>query len=136
MANKTKRQAGTAGAGTQAGTGPTNLEMVRRAQAELGKGAMPLQIRAFVKDRFGQELNTNLISYYKKRLAGKGKKKRPGKKAGGQPKQQPPAEPTGQTKAPARAATGISLDDVRLVKGLVGRLGPEPLRGLIDLLSR
>ena len=141
MANKPKQKAGEGAAGTQAGTaqaqaGPSNLEMVRQAQTELGKGAMPLQIRAFVKERFGTEMNTNLISYYKKRLAGKGKKKRPGKRAGGQPRQQPAGEPVGQTKAPAAGRSGISLDDLRLVKDLVGRVGAEQLRGLIDLLAR
>src|SRR5262249_679161 len=129
MAEKTKQQAGVAGGG------PKKVEMVRRALAGLGKGAKPLQIRAFVKERFGTELDTNLISYYKKRLAGK-RKKRQGKKAGAQPKQQPAAAPAGQTKAPAAGRSGINLDDLRLVKDLVGRVGAEQLRGLIDLLAR
>ena len=72
---------------------------------------------------------------YKKTLAGK-RKKRQGKKAGAQPRQQPAAAPAGQTKAPARAATGISLDDLRLVNDLVARIGAEQFRTLIDLLAR
>src|SRR5262249_49896473 len=116
--------------------GPSNLEMVRQAQAELGKGAMPLQIRAFIKERFGQEMNTSLIGYYKKRLAGKGKKKRVGKRADGPPRQQPAPGPSVPTKAPSRTATSISLEDIQLVQGLLDRLGPEQLRGLIDLLGR
>ena len=135
---------GTEAAGAaQSQAGPKKVDMVKQALAELGKGAKPLQIRAFVKDRFGTELNTNLISYYKKTLAGKRarKKKGAGKRAGGQPQQQPAAAPPASrpavpAKAPARAPTGISLDDVRLVKELVARLGPEQLRALIDLFAK
>jgi len=131
MAEKTKQQAG------QSQAGPKKVEMVRQALAELGKGAKPLQIRAFVKDRFGAELNTNLISDYKKTLAGKRTRKKKGAapRAGGQP-EPPAAAPPAQARAPAAARPGISLDDVRLVKELVARLGPGQLRGLIDLLAR
>ena len=34
------------------------------------------------------------------------------------------------------AGRGISLDDIAAIKGLVGRVGAEPLRSLIDLLAR
>ena len=132
MAEKTKQQAG------QSQAGPKKVEMVRQALAELGKGAKPLQIRAFVKDRFGAELNTNLISYYKKTLARKRARKKKGAapKAGGQPEQQSAQVPPAQARAPAAARPGIGLDDLRLVKELVARLGPGPLRDLIDLLAR
>jgi len=133
------KQAGGGAAGAGKGqAGPKKVEMVKQALAELGKGAKPLQIRAFVKDRFGAELNTNLISYYKKTLAGKRarKKKRAGPKAGGPPGQQPAAVPPAQARAPAAARSGISLDYVRLVKDLVARIGAEQLRTLIDLLAR
>jgi len=96
-----------------------------------------LQIQAFVKNRFGTELNTNLISSYKKTLAGKrGKKKKgAGTKAHGQPRQQAVAEEESHTRTPAAALAGISLEDVRAVKDLVGRVGPDHFRTLIDLFA-
>ena len=57
--------------------GMTKLEAVRQALSELGKDAMPTQIKGFVKERFGLEMTTDHISTAKsdirRRAGGKGK---------------------------------------------------------------
>jgi hypothetical protein len=107
------------------------MDAVRRALAKIGRNAKPADIRKHILARFGMDLGTDLISTYKgdiNRKRGKGKK-------GGAKKQQAaaaaPAKP-----APRPVAKSISLEDMRLVKGLVARVGGDALKGVIDLLSR
>jgi hypothetical protein len=135
---------GTETAGQAKGNGRTKLDAVREALKEMGKTAKPLAIRDFVKTRFGMDINTGLISTYKKELAGKrkGKRKRRGAKkhaaakastkAGAAPKA---AAPAARTQA-GKGGRSISLKDVAAVKELVGRVGAEELLSLIDLLAR
>jgi len=40
-----------------------------------------------------------------------------------------------QSAKPA-AKNGITLEDIQSVKGLIGRVGADQLKGLIDVLSR
>jgi hypothetical protein len=106
-----------------AGAGPTKLDAVRRALAALGKGASREQVQAFVRDKFGYEMSTNHISNCKTKLARKRGKKGAEKEA--------PAPP-----APARERRpAMRIDDVVAVQNLVGRMGPERLRTLIDVFA-
>jgi hypothetical protein len=122
----------------------TKLEGVRRALEELGPEAMPTAIKGFVKDRFGLEMTTNHISTYKGnilRKAGVTSKPR-----GQQPATQkavtrtveakqeaaPKPRPQPSSAPPAKGANAILLKDVLTIKDLVVRLGPGPLRTLID----
>jgi hypothetical protein len=142
MANKPKQQAGEAGAGTQgAATAATTQdkvskkEAVRRALKALGKGATPSALRPWIKQQFGIEMSADHISTAKgeilRKRYGKGKKKKTADKA------KAPAHRPEKSAAPPSSVPGtVSLDDVRLVKDLVARVGPEQLRGLIDLFAR
>jgi hypothetical protein len=145
MANKPKQQAGGAGAGTQgAATAATTQdkvskkEAVRRALKALGKGATPSALRPWIKQQFGIEMSNDHISTAKGEIlrgkGGKGKTKAAGqaRTAARQPAR--PAAPL--SSGPGPAAGTVSLDDVRLVKALVARVGPGQLRGLLDLLAR
>jgi len=144
MANKPKQQAGEAGAGTQgAATAATSKDKVskkgavRRALRALGKGATPSAMRPWISQQFGIEMSADHISTAKGEiLRGKGKKRTAGK--GNEAKA---ASAVGKAAAPSSSGPGpaagtVSLDDVRLVKDLMGRVGAEPLRSLIDLLAR
>jgi len=143
MAGKTN---GAASAKAQAGS-ITKMEAVGRALGELGKTAMPLQIQKLVKERFGVVMNVSHISNCKTEIQrqAKGKKKPPVLKAVAKhppaPKNVVATKPSPQSQgkpapAPAAKAAGISLDDIRTAKELVGRVGADRLRKLIDVLSR
>jgi len=117
--------------------GITKMEGVRRALADLGGDAKPMQIQGFLREKLGIAMSTDHISTYKGVLAkkGKGKGKAARKKPGPKPAQAAaPAAPV--PREGARPAGGISLADLQAVKGLLGRLGPDQLRGLIDLLAK
>ena len=66
--------------------------------------------------------------------------KKAASKKGGAKKQQvaAPAAPAKQAARPTArsSADSISLEDARLVKELVARVGSDALKGVIDLLSR
>jgi hypothetical protein len=134
---------GQQGQGTQpAGRAPkTKMDAVKQALTKLGRRAKPTQIRAWVKAQFGMDLSNDLISTYKGEIlhkkGGKGKKKAAASKeqAGTSSKAAPPAK---QATRPAagKATAAISLDDLRVLKGLLARVGADGLKGAIDLLSR
>jgi hypothetical protein len=122
--------------GRKAGKGGiSKQEAVRRALAELGTDAKPTAIRGFVKDRFGIEMGTDHISTAKGEILRKARAQ--GTPAQARPAVQPSAQQAvpASPPAPAKAAAGqaaIPLADILAVKGLVVRLGPGPLRALID----
>ncbi len=115
-------------------SGMNKWEAVKQALAKLGNDARPLDIQRFVKTEFNIDMTTDLVSNYK----GKILRQEPG---GGKARTQgkPAAKPTAKPAAPKAAtppAGGISLKDIETIKGLVGRVGPEQLRSLVDLLAK
>jgi hypothetical protein len=125
--------------GTAKSDGMTKMEGVRRALAELGKDAKPLRIRDHLKQRFNIDISPDVVSTYKKELArraakAKGTAKPKGKPAA--PEAAAGAKPLPTAAPKAQAGKGISLGDIQAVKALVGRVGAEQLRSLVDLLAR
>jgi hypothetical protein len=129
--------------------GISKQEAVRRALAELGDDAKPTAIRGFVRDRFGIEMGTDHISTAKGEILRKARAQgtpapakpavQPSAARQAEPTQAPPAAQAPATPAaPARGAGGqaIPLDDILVVKDLVVRLGPGPLRALIDAFAK
>jgi hypothetical protein len=113
--------------------GMIKQEAVRQALAELGKDAMPTQIKGHVKERFGIAMTTAHISNAKSfvlRKAGRKGKSLAKKPASGKPQVAQPS-----SAAPTKRA-GNPLEDILTVKNLVGRLGAEPLRTLIDVFAK
>jgi hypothetical protein len=122
---------------TQAAGGVTKQEAVRRALTALGKKALASDIQKHIKDTFGLDMTIDHIYTAKSSALGKGKKK--GKKRRGKQaaSAEPAAAPSVKPAPVARAAAGgISLEDVKVVKGLLGRVGADNLKGLVDLLAR
>jgi hypothetical protein len=118
----------------------TKQEAVRRALAELGRDAMPLRIKGFVKNRYGLEMTTNHISTAKGDILRKAKSTalKPAVQQSVESKSEPdtPApRPQGQP-GPAPQAKAIGLDDIEAVKGLLERVGAPALRKLIDVMAR
>jgi hypothetical protein len=103
----------------------SKMEAVRRALAELGKDAKPLQMKEYIESHLGVEMSTDHISTYKSTLlkAGAGKKK-PGRK----PKIAPLAART-------TGKGSIDMQDIRAVKELADRIGADNVRQLVDVLS-
>jgi hypothetical protein len=134
-----------AGGGQGPKTTPTKMEAMRQALSQLGKDALPLAIQGFLKTKFGLEMTRDLISKYKSDLV---RAKSPKPKAS--PIASKPAANKEQAMkkisqpGPAAAAAppvsnstdGIDLEDIQTVKALVGRVGAEQFRKLIDLLGK
>ena len=145
MAQKQAQAGGTGqqGQGTlPTGQAPqTKMDAVKRALTTLGRKAKPTQIRAWVRSQFGMDLSNDLISTYKGEIlhkkGGKGKKTAAAKKEQtGATAKPAPAAKAALRPAAGKATAAISLDDLRVVKGLLARVGADGLKGAIDLLSR
>ena len=134
--------------------GINKLDAMRQALSELGNDAPPLTIQPFLKERFGLEMSRDYISKYKSHVVTeqrKGKKPAAKKLAVPAPAKKPaapaaakkPAAPaaaraTAAPKAETKSAPagGISLHDIEATQVLVGRVGADALKKLIDLLAR
>src|SRR5438045_942493 len=109
----------------------TKVEAVRRALKALGKDATPSKLQPYIKQTFGIDMTPAHVTTCKGVVLRK--KKKPGPK----PKVQP-LEPLVRQSAPTPAKAsrnGISLEDIQSVKGLIGRVGADQLKGLIDLMA-
>jgi hypothetical protein len=110
---------------TQAnGAGMSKMDAVRRALAEMGDDAKPLQMQGYIKSKLGIDMSADHISTYKSTLLRERAKKKPGPKTQAAP-----------TVAQTTAQGGISVDDVRAVKELADRIGSEKVRQLVEVLS-
>jgi hypothetical protein len=110
--------------------GMSKKEAVRRALQAMGKDAKPAQMQPYIKDNFGIEMSTEHISNAKSEVLREGKAK---KKPAAKPQEPQPAKAAAKV---SRVGNGVSLQDLQTVKDLVGRVGPETLRSLIELLAR
>jgi len=102
------------------GANISKMEGVRRALAKLGGDAKPLDIKAFLKEEFGIDMEPNMISNYKSTL------KSTGKSALIQ-------QPRGNVGA--GKAGGFSLEEIQAVKEVADRIGPDKLRKLAEVLT-
>jgi hypothetical protein len=109
----------------RAGEKLTNkTEAVRRALKELGPDAKPLEIQGFVKDRFGVEISTKVVSIYKAKLGKRGRRR-----------VKPKGEVAPAAPAPRAGHGEVTLADLRAVRELSDRVGARRLRELLELLS-
>src|SRR3954451_23629784 len=91
----------------------TQKAMVQAALDEKGWEAGPTELQAAIKDKFGVELASNIISNYKSVI----------KRAGG--------KTSGGGKRGRKA--GAQFSDLEAVRGLVTRLGAEQVKKLVDV---
>jgi hypothetical protein len=128
------------GTTAQAATGGiTKQEAVRRALSALGKTASAKDIQKHVKETFGLDMTIDHIYNAKSNVLAKGKKKGTRRK-GKQPAStgpgvavKPPVQPASVARQPADS---FSLEDIEVVKGLLGRVGADNLKALADLLAQ
>src|SRR5262245_62922772 len=107
-------------------------QAVELALREKGWDAKPVDLKPFIKERYGLEMTAEHITTCKSKARQKAPAKKQAPKAAVQPAPKEPAKAT--PRADGRSA-GFSLQDLQAVKGLIGRLGAGPLRQLIDLLA-
>jgi hypothetical protein len=132
---------------------PSKAQAVYLALQELGREAKRGEIREFVRGRFGIDMKPDHVSTARaealRKMAG-------GSKAA--PKEAPPAAEAGpaaprkparveqaapvaaetplrEKSSPTGGGTAVELDDLLALKALVGRVGAENLRKLIDIVG-
>jgi hypothetical protein len=107
------------------------MEAVRQAMQNMGMDAPPLEIQKFVMDKFGQDMNLNMISSYKssvRQKAGiKGRRRRRGRPT--------KAEATPSAVPGFNFHEGVPWKDLRAIKELAARIGKKGLRELVELLD-
>ena len=98
----------------------SDMEAVRRAMNELGYDTETQELHNHILARYGKDLNNNKISAYKSNLRRKAgvAKTRGGRGAG---------------RGAASNAAALRVEDVQTIKELVGRLGLDRVRELIDV---
>jgi actin-like ATPase involved in cell morphogenesis len=101
----------------------SKMEAVRRTLAKLGNDAMPAAIQKHIKEKFGVQMDPNMISNYKSAI------KTASKSA-------IIRSPNASTKVPTKAAGGLTPEDVRAVKELVGKIGADQVRQLAEVLGK
>jgi len=111
--------------------------------AKLGNDAKPVQIQNWVKAAFSVKMTADHVSNYKgKILRGETGTRKPS----GQKKASKVKKPAARKAASPRPVTatspgreggkGITLQDVHTTRDLVGRVGANQLRSLLDLLAK
>jgi hypothetical protein len=103
--------------------GPKKTEMVAAALEALGADAKPQEIQAHIQTAFNQSIPTSIISNYKFTLR---------KKAGA------PVARRGRRPAAGGGGGGgggIRIEDFEAVRGLVGRLGADQVKRIVDVLG-
>jgi hypothetical protein len=107
---------------------PNKTEKVRQAM-EQGRKRKPLSIKEWIEAKWpGTEIDTGHISTIKSTL----------RKQGGVKKPRKAAAEGGDAPAPGRRngnADSLSVDEIRVVRGLMNRIGRDRFREVIDLLS-
>jgi hypothetical protein len=111
----------------KSGEGPSKMQLVRDAIAELGPKAKPKEIQAKVQEAGGILMGTGMISSYKSLLGKpkKGKGRKPGR---------PAKDPSAAPSTPSKSGSNIT-EDIVLIRKLIGRLGAKQVSDLIDALK-
>jgi hypothetical protein len=133
---------------------PSKAPSVYPALQELGREAKRGEIGEFVRERFGIDMKADRVSTARaealRKMAGDGKPAQeeapPAAVAEpAAPRKPAPVEqaapvaaqemPLGEKSSPTGTSTAIELDDLLALKALVGRVGAETLRKLIDIVG-
>jgi hypothetical protein len=110
----------------------TKKEAVRRSLQKLGADAATADIQADIKKRFGFEMTTNHISTTKGEL-----RKQASKNAAAvQAEETKPAAAQTAKRAASGKGPAVAMQDVLTLKELVGRVGADHLKILIEVMSR
>jgi hypothetical protein len=130
----------------------SRLEAIRKTMAELGMDASRTDIQDYAMEHFGAELTPKYISDYrskvfrrvrqKKGSRSRAVKKMPAKEAApvpSLPAAKESVQPIPPQPAPVLPGNGhvvYQVEDILAVKALVGRLGADSLRTLVEAMTR
>ena len=111
----------TKGKSEAGGVKMTQKDMVSAAIEELGEGAKPQPMQAFIKEMFNVDLAANIISNYKSVLKRKGTIAASAASAAG---------------AKRGRKAGAQFADLEAFRGLVSRLGAAQVKELVEVADR
>jgi hypothetical protein len=111
----------------------SKMDAMRQTLETLGKDTMPKVIGDYLKTTYAIEMSPNVISTYKGLVLKGGKKKKKGRKAGKTAAEG--ASPAASTSSSGKIG-GFSIDDIRAVQELAGRLGARKLQELAEVLAK
>lgn len=97
----------------------TQRAMVQAALDEKGADTGPQELQTVIRDKFGVELASNIISNYKSVIKREG---RGGKTAA-----------AGARRGRKPTAAGLQFSDFEAVRGLVSRLGSDQVKKLVEM---
>lgn len=109
----------------------SKMDAMRQTLKTLGKDTMPKVIGEYLKTTYAIEMSPNVISTYKGLvLKGGKKKKKSGKKAA------MVSAPASMSSTFTHGRSSFSIDDIRAVQELAGRLGAQKLKELAEVLAK
>lgn len=111
---------------TDGGDKTSKTDMVRAALDSLGMDAQPLDIQAYIKKEFNEDLKTQTISNYKFGIRKQAGQTGPGRGRGRRAVPTPTA---------SGSAAGLQIADIEAVRKLVTRLGAAQLKQLVDVVG-
>jgi hypothetical protein len=112
------------------------MEAVRRALAELGKDAKPIDLQSHIRDKYGIEMGAKHISVCKGKIRMAARKRAARKPAAKQTATATADErPVSNGRRPATAQPAIGLaQQVARLKQVVQTIGKDEAKSIIDLL--
>lgn len=113
---------GSAGNGEPARARIKKIDMVHQAMKEGGK-RKPTEIRDWIKEKYDETITTNYVSALKSTLQKHGAKKA----------RRIAAEE--DSSARRNGSDSLTVDEIRIVKEFMERIGADKFRELVDLLS-
>jgi hypothetical protein len=112
----------------------TKQEAVRRALEAKGMDAKPVDLKPYIKQEFGFDMTPEHITTCKSKVVHAPKKGKRGRRKKPGPK--PAVQPAVVVLQTVKSSSGaISVEDLQALKGLIGRVGGDHLRTLIELFS-
>jgi hypothetical protein len=119
--------------------GLSKMEAVRKALRKFGRKADSLKIQGYLKERFDIDMTRAAITKYKSAILQKlaAKKQAPAKEQ--QPAasdSQPAPKPAGAPAQGTDLSSAVQLQDVLLIKDLLGRVGAAELHTLVEAFAR
>jgi len=114
----------------------SKIDAMRQTLATLGKDAANKDIEGHLKKTFGLTLSPATFSNYKSVASNEGgKKKKKGRKAGKKAAEGAATAPAAPTSTSGKSGS-FSIDDIRAVQELAGRLGAKKLKELAEVLAK
>lgn len=110
---------------------PSKTKMVQEA-IQAGK-RKPLPIQAWILEKYGEEVKTQHISTIKSNIR-KGAGKKPGRKPGPKPRSESNGEAMPKKNKSSKEEQ-LTVDEIRMVRNLVDRLGRAQFNSVLDLLA-